>query len=140
MTFGRWDEPPPPPKTVGTYDYGYGSGIYGGEQRVAEIPKRSSSYGFGAVGGGGTFSSSSWNTANTNTNAYTHAHSGADKVAVGAAVGEVAGVTAGMAAMPMSESGIPSMEPQKNVWANDDYYDDYDEDDFAEKEVTMSFA
>lgn len=139
MTFGRWDEPPPLPKTVGTYDYGGGGG-YGGEQRVADIPKRSSSYGFGSVARESAFSSSSWNTANTNTNAYSHSHSKADKVAVGAAVGGVAGVTTGMTAMSMSESSIPNMEPQKNVWANDDYYDDYDEDEFAEKEVTMSFA
>ena len=138
MTFGRWDEPPPP-KTVGTYDYRYGGGVYGGEQRVAEIPKRSSSYGFGAVAGS-TFPSSSWNTANTNTNMNMHAHSKEDKVAGGMAVGGVAGVTVGTAAMSMSESSIPSMEPQRNVWANDDYYDDYDEDEFAEKEVTMSFA
>ena len=136
MTFGRWDEPPPPPKTVGTYDYGYGGGgVYGAEQRVAEIPKRSSSYGFGTVAGESAFSPSS-----TNTNAFTHAYSKADKVAVEAAVGGVAGVTVRMAAMSMSESSIPSMEPQKNVWANDNYYDDYDEDEFAEKEVTMSFA
>ncbi|KAF8424552.1 hypothetical protein EV426DRAFT_712363 [Tirmania nivea] len=140
MTFGRWDEPPPHPKTVGTYGYGYGGGVNGGEQRVVEIPKRSSSYGFGPVVGGGTFSSSSWNTAKTDTNANTHAHSKADKVAVRAVIGGVTGVMAGMAAMSMSESSIPSMEPQKNVWANDDYYDDYDEDEFAEKEVTMSFA
>ena len=69
-----------------------------------------------------------------------HAHSKEDKVAGGMAVGGVAGVTVGTAAMSMSESSIPSMEPQRNVWANDDYYDDYDEDEFAEKEVTMSFA
>jgi len=140
MTFGRWDEPPPPPKTVSTYDYGYAggsSGAYGGaDQRVAEIPKGSSSHEFGATGGT-TFSSSSWNTVDMSKNANTHAHLKEDKVAVETVVGGLAGLTVGMAAMSMSESSTAS---PKNVWANNDYYDDYDEDEFAEKEVTMSFA
>lgn len=122
MTFGRWDEPPPPaPKT---YNYGYD---YGAQSKHTEIPKRSSSYGF---------YSAPQNTYNMTTN--TSTTTGTSQGSTTAGKAGVAGVTAGIGAM--SVAAVPEIEPQKNVWANDDYYDDYDEDEFAEQEVTMSFA
>ncbi|KAF8469523.1 hypothetical protein BDZ91DRAFT_720401 [Kalaharituber pfeilii] len=143
MTFGRWDEPPPRPSpSIPTtqpsfYElnsYGHSIGGIGYSQSTmtpattviqtkrtntssmgGPIPPRSSSYGL--------YSSP---ISSTPTGSAVHQTPGSD---VSAPITTVSG---GMA--------LPEIEPS-NVWADDNYYDEYDDEDFGqEKEVTMSFA
>lgn len=117
MTFGRWDEPPPTQSKMaqtGALEY-TGSTAFSSPSITSTIPQQTSSYTF-------------------------HSTLSTNKTTVKSVVlhptttdATVAEVTAGIGA-------TSTVLETKNVWASDAYYDDYDEDEFAEKEVTMSFA
>lgn len=113
MTFGRWDEPPPPK----TAPFDYGANTHSSLNRTAAtamgtIPQRSSSFNF--------LSNSSSTTPAPTTNP------------------AATSVLASSTALPSMSMSMPAIEPTRNVWAD---YDDYDDDEFGqEKEVTMSFA
>ena len=117
MTFGRWDEPPPTQSKVaqtGTSVHTGNTAFSSLSAVTSTIPQRSSSYSI--------YSASSINNS-------TFENGALHSTKTDSAISEV---TAGI--------GTISVGPETNVWANDVYYDDYDEDEFAEKEVTMSFA